>query len=207
MTATPPEPARTVFIVDDDEGVRTSLGILLDSVGYRAVGFASAREFLERYDPDQPGCLLLDIRMPEMTGMELQRELAARAIFLPVIFITGHGDVAMAVEAMKSGAFDFLQKPFGHKDLLERIGRALEADASARQALARKEELAHRHATLTPREKEVMAMIVAGQANKVIAQDLNLSERTVEIHRARVMDKMGTRSLAHLVRMALEMQR
>jgi FixJ family two-component response regulator len=138
---------------------------------------------------------------------ELQQELVARAIFLPVIFITGHGDVGMAVDAMKNGAFDFLQKPFGHKELLERIGRALEADATARLALARKEELERRHASLTPREKEVMGMIVAGQANKVIAQDLNLSERTVEIHRARVMDKMGTRSLAHLVRMALEMQR
>jgi two-component system, LuxR family, response regulator FixJ len=199
--------ARTVFIVDDDEGVRTSLGILLDSVGYQAVPFASARDFLDQYDPDRPGCLLLDIRMPDMNGMELQQELVARAIFLPVIFITGHGDVAMAVEAMKNGAFDFLQKPFGHKELLERIGRALEADATARLALARREELERRHASLTPREREVMGMIVAGQANKVIAQDLNLSERTVEIHRARVMDKMGTRSLAHLVRMALEMQR
>lgn len=199
--------SRTVYIVDDDEGVRTSLGILLDSVGYHPVTFASAREFLERYDPDQPGCLLLDIRMPEMSGMDLQRELAARAIFLPVIFITGHGDVAMAVDAMKHGAFDFLQKPFSHQELLARVAPALEADAVARQALARKEELAVRHAALTPREKEVMGMIVGGQANKVIAQDLGLSERTVEIHRARVMDKMGTRSLAHLVRMALEMQR
>lgn len=203
----PATTSRTVFIVDDDEGVRTSLGILLDSVGYRPVAFASAREFLERYDPDQPGCLLLDIRMPDMSGMDLQRELAARAIFLPVIFITGHGDVAMAVDAMKNGAFDFLQKPFGHQELLARIGPALEADADARQTLARKEELARRHAALTPREKEVMGMIVSGHANKVIAQDLGLSERTVEIHRARVMDKMGTRSLAHLVRMALEMQR
>lgn len=195
-----------VFVVDDDDGVRTSLGILLDSAGYRAVPFASAGEFLARYDPAQPGCLLLDMRMPEMTGMELLKELASRGGFLPVIFITGHGDVPMAVEAMKSGAFDFLQKPFSPKDLLERIGKALAADREAREVLSRAGELRRRHATLTPREKEVMALIVTGHANKVIAMDLGLSERTVEIHRARVMEKMATRSVAHLVRMALELE-
>jgi FixJ family two-component response regulator len=196
----------TVFVVDDDDGVRTSLGILLDTAGYRPVPFASALDFLAQYDPARPGCLLLDMRMPGMTGMELLQELARRGAFLPVIFITGHGDVPMAVEAMKAGAFDFLQKPFSPRDLLERIQRALAADAEARQVLSRTEELRGRYATLTPREKEVMGLIVAGHANKVIAMDLGLSERTVEIHRARVMEKMATRSVAHLVRMALELE-
>ncbi len=196
----------TVFVVDDDDGVRTSLGILLDSAGYRAVPFASADDFLAQYDPARPGCLLLDMRMPGMTGMELIEELARRGGFVPVIFITGHGDVPMAVEAMKAGAFDFLQKPFSPRNLLERIERALAADTEARQVLSRTEELRQRYTTLTPREKEVMALIVAGHANKVIAMDLGLSERTVEIHRARVMEKMATRSVAHLVRMALELE-
>jgi FixJ family two-component response regulator len=196
----------TVFVVDDDDGVRTSLGILLDSAGHRTAAFASAKDFLAQYDAARPGCLLLDMRMPEMTGMELLQELSGRGAFLPVIFITGHGDVPMAVEAMKAGAFDFLQKPFSPRDLLDRIERALAADHEARQVLSRVEELRQRHAALTPREKEVMALIVAGQANKVIAMDLGLSERTVEIHRARVMEKMATRSVAHLVRMALELE-
>lgn len=196
----------TVFVVDDDDGVRTSLGILLDAAGYRAIPFASATDFLAQYDPARPGVLLLDMRMPGMTGMELLQELSRGGGFLPVIFITGHGDVPMAVEAMKAGAFDFLQKPFSPRDLLERIERALAADAEARQVLSHTEELRRRHATLTPREKEVMGLIVAGHANKVIAMDLGLSERTVEIHRARVMEKMATRSVAHLVRMALELE-
>jgi two-component system, LuxR family, response regulator FixJ len=196
----------TVFVVDDDEGVRSSLGLLLESVGYHCALFASAREFLERYRPDQAGCLLLDIRMPDMSGIELQEHLAARGVFLPVIFITGHGDVPMAVQAMKNGAFDFLQKPFRDQELLDRVSRGIQSDAQARDALSKREELRRRHDTLTPREKEVMELIVAGKANKVIAFDLRLSERTVEIHRARVMEKMGTRSVAHLVRMALAMQ-
>jgi FixJ family two-component response regulator len=202
-TTTAPTGVNTVFVVDDDEGVRTSLGILLDSAGYRPMACSSAPEFLAQYDPARPGCLLLDMRMPGMNGMELLRELAGRGAFLPVIFITGHGDVPMAVEAMKGGAFDFLQKPFSQHDLLDRVSRALAADAEARQTLLLTEELRRRHATLTPREREVMALIVAGHANKVIAMDLKLSERTVEIHRARVMEKMATRSVAHLVRMAM----
>ncbi len=193
----------TVFVVDDDEGVRTSLSILLDAAGYRPVAFASASDFLAQYELASPGCLLLDMRMPGMSGMELLQELSRRGAFLPVIFITGHGDVPMAVEAMKSGAFDFLQKPFSPRDLLERIARGLTADAEARHALSLTDELRRRHSTLTPREKEVMGLIIAGNANKVIAMDLGLSERTVEIHRARVMEKMATRSVAHLVRMAL----
>lgn len=198
-----PAEVSTVFVVDDDEGVRTSLGILLDSAGYHPATFASAAEFLEQHDPVRPGCLLLDMRMPKMSGMELLQALSERGAFLPVIFITGHGDVPMAVEAMKNGAFDFLQKPFGQKDLLERVSRALTADTEAREALLLIEDLRRRYNTLTPREQEVMGLVVAGNANKVIAMDLGLSERTVEIHRARVMEKMVTRSVAHLVRMAL----
>ncbi len=200
------EEVSTVFVVDDDDGVRTSLGILLDSAGYHPATFASAAEFLGQHDPARPGCLLLDMRMPGMSGMELLQVLSEHGAFLPVIFITGHGDVPMAVEAMKNGAFDFLQKPFGQHDLLERVGRALAADAEARAALLLTEELHRRHSTLTPREREVMGLVVAGNANKVIAMDLGLSERTVEIHRARVMEKMATRSVAHLVRMALVLE-
>lgn len=202
----PAKPANTVFVVDDDDGVRTSLGILLDSADYRPVAFSSALDFLDQYDPVRPGCLLLDMRMPGMNGMQLLQELSRRGAFLPVIFISGHGDVPMAVEAMKNGAFDFLQKPFSQQDLLDRISRALAADAEARQALLLTEELRRRHDTLTPREREVMDLIVAGNANKVIAMDLKLSERTVEIHRARVMEKMATRSVAHLVRMAMALE-
>jgi FixJ family two-component response regulator len=200
------QPSGTVFIVDDDEGVRSSVTILLESSGLRARAFGAAADFLAQYDPDQPGCLLLDMRMPGMDGMELQRELVRRHALLPVIFVTGHGDVPMAVEAMKNGAFDFLQKPFGHAELLERVRRALAADAEARADAARRDEIQRRYATLTPREREVMAMIVDGRANKVIAIDLSLSERTVEIHRSRVMEKMGTRSVAHLVRLALALR-
>lgn len=206
MNSGSPTP-KTVFVVDDDEGVRTSLGILLDSAGYRCVPYPSASGFLADYDATRPGCLLLDMRMPGMSGMDLLRELSRRGGFLPVIFITGHGDVPMAVEAMKSGAFDFLQKPFSPRDLLERLERALVSDAEARHALSQTDELRRRHGTLTPREREVMALIVAGLANKVIAMDLKLSERTVEIHRARVMEKMVTRSVAHLTRMAMALER
>ncbi len=193
----------TVFVVDDDEGVCRSLQLLLDAAGHQAAAFSSAAAFLGQYDPMRPGCLLLDMQMPGMGGMELLQALAERGAFLPVIFITGHGDVPMAVEAMKNGAFDFLQKPFSEHALLDCVSRALAVDAEAREALTRTEEIRRRYGTLTPREREVMAMIVAGSANKVIAMDLHLSERTVEIHRSRVMEKMATRSIAHLVKMAL----
>jgi FixJ family two-component response regulator len=196
-------PSGTVFVVDDDEGVRSSLRILLEAAGHRAQAFASAREFLDRYQADQAGCLVLDVRMPGMDGMALQRELSQRHALLPIIFVTGHGDVPLAVEAMKNGAFDFMQKPFGPAELLERVARALAADAEARADAAQRDDILRRYAALTPREREVMAMIVDGLANKVIAIDLALSERTVEIHRSRVMEKMGTRSVAHLVRLAI----
>lgn len=202
MPAAGPQKA-TVFVVDDDAGVRDSLRILLEATGHAVRSFGSAFDFLVACDPEAPGCLLLDVNMPAMTGLELQRELGLRRIFLPVIFLTGHADVPTAVDAMKNGAFDFLQKPFGQDALLERVTRALAADHQAREALTRASEIRRREASLTPREREVMALIVRGLANKVIAQDLRLSERTVEIHRARVMEKMGSRSVAHLVRMAL----
>ncbi|MBM4197624.1 MAG: response regulator transcription factor [Gammaproteobacteria bacterium] len=208
MTESRPAPVvgdATVFVVDDDEGVRHSLAILLDTAGYRTKSFASATEFLAQYDSGRSGCLLLDMRMPGMSGMELLHALGQRGAFLPVIFITGHGDVPLAVEAMKDGAFDFLQKPFAQQDLLERVGRAIASDAEARATLGRTEEIRRRYGTLTPREREVMSMIVDGSANKVIAMDLKLSERTVEIHRSRVMEKMATRSVAHLVKMAMAM--
>ena len=195
----------TVFVVDDDEGVRRSLALLLGSVGYRVSASASARQFLNDYDPHRSGCLVLDVRMPEMSGLELQRELNQKGAALPVIFITGHGDVPMAVEAMKHGAFDFIQKPFRDQDLLDRVNRALQLDASHRAELVHRDELVRRRDSLTPREHEVMDLIVEGKANKVIAQDLSMSERTVEIHRSRVMEKMGARSVAQLVRMSIEL--
>lgn len=194
-----------VAVVDDDDGVRRSLSLLLGSMGYRVAAYPSAGKFLGEHDSNQAGCLVLDVRMPEMSGLELQRELNRRGTSLPVIFITGHGDIPMAVEAMKFGAFDFIQKPFRDQDLLDRVNQALQADAKHRSALAHRDGLLSCRKTLTPREREVMDLIVEGKPNKVIAQDLEMSERTVEIHRSRVMEKMGVRSVAQLVRMAIEL--
>lgn len=194
--------APRVFVVDDDEAVRESLEVLLRAAGHAVDSFSSADAFLAVYR-DAPGCLVLDIRMPGMSGLELQARLNERRAILPVIFITGHGDVSMAVEAMQGGAMDFLQKPFRDGELLDRIALALVRDATNRAALAGLERIRSHLASLTPREAEVMRLVVAGKANKVIASDLSLSQRTVEIHRARVMEKMGAASLAHLVRMVL----
>jgi len=199
---TPPRKP-TVFIVDDDDGMRRALALLVSTLGYEAAAFGSPREFLGQLRNDVAGCLVLDIRMPEMSGLEVQRELSSRGCMLPIIFITGHGDVPMAVQAMKAGAFEFIQKPFRDQDLLDRINDALRLDAENHADLARRADVMQRLATLTPRERQVMEMVVAGNANKVIAIDLTLSERTVEIHRAKVMEKMGARSVAHLVKMHL----
>jgi FixJ family two-component response regulator len=196
-------PTPTVFIVDDDEAVRSALRLLMKSVGHAATSFDSAQEFLARYSPQQPGCLVLDVRMPGMSGMELQQELNRRGAIIPVIFISGHGDIPMAVEAMQHGAFDFLQKPFKDQDLLDRVTRALLADATARAQLLQVEHIRALLGTLTPREREVLDMVVSGKPNKIMAADLNLSQRTVEVHRARVMEKMHARSLAQLVRMMM----
>src|SRR5215472_4337362 len=199
------QPAPTVFVVDDDEGVRNSLRFLLKSVGQQTHTLASATEFLETYKPSQPGCLVLDVRMPGMSGLELQQQLNLRGAIIPVIFITGHGDIPMAVEAMQQGAFDFLQKPFRDQDLIDRVQRALEKDRVNRAELTERGRIRERHEQLTPREREVLALVTRGKPNKVMAADLGLSQRTVEIHRARVMEKMGASSLAHLVRMVMDL--
>jgi two-component system, LuxR family, response regulator FixJ len=200
------EPAPTVFIVDDDEAVRSSLRLLFRSVGLNAAALASAPDFLAKYDPAQPGCLVLDVRMPGMSGLELQQQLNFRGAIIPVIFITGHGDVPMAVDAMQHGAFHFLQKPFRDQDLLDCIQRALEKDRLARSELAQASRIRERLESLTPREREVLSLVTAGKPNKVMAADLGLSQRTVEIHRARVMEKMAATSLAQLVRMVMDLK-
>lgn len=189
-----------VYVVDDDDAVRDSLLLLLRSIGITGKAFATATDFLDAYDPKQHGCLVTDIRMPGMSGLDLQRELKDRGAPIPVILITGHGDVPMAVEAMKDGALDFIEKPFRDQDLLDRVQQALTWDEEHRSKNLEALSIQERIATLTPRETEVMELVVQGCANKVIAQDLGVSQRTVEIHRARVMEKMGMRSLAALVR-------
>lgn len=196
----------TVFVVDDDQAVLDSLGMLLRSMKIGCQLFASAQEFLDAYQTDWQGCIVLDIRMPGMSGMELHRHLVDQHSTMPVIFVTGHGDVPMAVEAMHNGAFDFIQKPYRDQDLLDRINQALTWDEEHRSQEDRKRELMERYQSLTPREREVMECVVRGLANKVIAMDLDLSQRTVEIHRARVMEKMHARSLAELVRMSMVIQ-
>jgi len=201
MTSGQREP--TVFVVDDDEAVRNSLGMLLKSLGMPAITHRSAEEFLARYDPDQSGCIVLDVRMPGMSGPELQEELNRRGAIIPVIFITGHGDVPMAVEAMQHGAIDFLQKPFSDKDLTDRIQRAMSADRSNRALLGEKDQIRARIAMLTPRERQVLELVTLGKSSKVIAWELGVSQRTVEIHRAHVTEKMGATSIAHLVRMTI----
>ena len=196
----------TVFVVDDDESVRGSLRFLLRSASLESSAFGSAAEFLKSYDPAQPGCLVLDVRMPGMSGLELQQELNLRGAVIPVIFITGHGDIPMAVEAMQHGAHDFLQKPFRDEDLIERVRRALAKDTEARAALEEHKAIHARIESLTPREREVLALMVRGMPNKVMAHELGVSQRTVEIHRARVMEKSGASSLAELVRMVMDVE-
>ena len=194
----------TVFIVDDDDAVRGSLRLLLKSAGLPSVVLSSAQEFLDLWHPEQPGCLILDVRMPSMSGIELQTELNRRGAIIPVIFISGHGDIPMAVEAIQHGAFDFLQKPFRDQDLIDRVQRALAADGDNRRALSQRDAVRQRYESLTPREQEVLTLVTQGKANKVMAGDLGVSQRTVEIHRARVMEKMGAQSLAQLVRMVID---
>ena len=200
------ELAPTVYIIDDDTGVRTSIRVLMKSVGLPAVAFASAQEFLAGYNPMMAGCVILDIRMPGMSGMELQEALNERGAVIPVIFVTGHGDVPMAVEAMRHGAFDFLQKPFRDQDLIDRVQQALARGRETREELKEHSRIRARIATLTPREKEVLDLLTVGKANKMMAQDLGLSQRTVEIHRAHVMEKMGAKSVAQLVRMVMDLE-
>ena len=193
--------APTVFVVDDDPAIRFAMQALMDSVNLNHEIFGSADEFLASVDDDRSGCLVLDIRMPGLGGLELQQELIDRGNMLPIIFITGHGDVPMAVEAMQKGAVDFIQKPFRDQDLLDRISEAMKADKKRREARSANAEVAERVAKLTKREQEVFDLVVTGKPNKVIAYELGVSQRTVEIHRARVMEKMQARSLADLVKM------
>lgn len=196
MTNRPP----TVFVVDDDEAVRESLDALLRSVDLEVETFAGASEFLRAYTPEQPGCLVLDVRMKEMSGLELQQELRKRAINLPVIVMTGHGDVPIAVKAMKNGAFEFLEKPFSKQLLLERIQSAIERDRLQRTTDEYVQDVNSKLGQLTRREREVLSGILDGKLSKQIASELELSKKTVDIHRANLMRKMGAESVASLVR-------
>ena len=191
-----------VFIIDDDPSMRASIESLLRSVGHTAQSFASTQEFMLSERLDAPGCLVLDIRLPGRSGLEFQRELAKSDIRLPIVFITGHGDVPMSVTAMKAGAIEFLTKPFRDQDLLDAVHRGLEMDRGRRAEAAMLVELWQRFNSLTPREREVMALVAAGQLNKQIAAELDLSEITVKVHRAQVMRKMEAKSLPDLVRIA-----
>ncbi len=193
----------TVFVVDDDDAMRESLTWLIESVGLNVETYASADDFLKSYYPGRPGCVLLDVRMPGMSGLELQGHLQQQQVTVPVIMITGHGDVPMAVRAMKAGAIDFIEKPFNDEQLLESIRNALSIDDTRRDEQAFKAEIASRLAQLTPRESEVMDMVTAGKSNKEIANSLGVSAKTVEAHRAKVMEKMEAGSLAELVRLVV----
>lgn len=193
----------TIYIVDDDQAMRDSLRWLIESMDMRVVTYASAREFLESYEPTQTGCLILDVRMPEMSGLELQKQLISRGITIPIIFITAHGTVPSAVRALQSGAIDFITKPFDHNTLLGRIEQCIEKEKKLRTRRIQHDEIVRRIDLLTPREREVMQLVVEGKLNKIIAAELNISSKTVEAHRANMMDKMQADSLAELMRMVL----
>lgn len=194
---------QTVFIVDDDEAMRNSLRWLIESVGLNTETFGSANEFMQAYYPGRMGCMILDVRMPGLSGLELQDKLNSQEINIPIIVLTGHGDVPMAVRAMKSGAVDFLEKPCNDQVLLDCIQHALEKDSEQRRENSRQAEIKSHMTQLTPREHDVLQMVVAGTSNKEIAAKLGVSTRTVEVHRAKVMEKMQADSLADLVRMAM----
>ena len=189
----------TVFIVDDDPAMCNSLSWLIESVGLTVETFQSAREFMRQYNPGCNGCLVLDVRMPEMSGLELQEQLNQLGIDIPIIFITGHGDVPMAVRAIRSGATEFLTKPFNDQVLLDTINRCIKQDSEQREQRVRRERFEKRMKRLTAREYEVMKLVVKGFQNKVIANELGISPKTVELHRAKIMEKMQTKSLAELV--------
>ncbi len=189
-----------VYIVDDDEAVRDSISLLLETLSIPSETFPSANDFLDAYDDSFVGCLVLDIRMPGMNGLELQDRLEEIKAHLPIVFVTGHGDIPMAVEAMKKGAVDFIRKPFRDQELIDRIQQAFNLEAVERASRATVDDVKRHYEKLTPREEEVFERVAAGQSNKVVAIELGISERTVEIHRSHVMEKMASRTLADLVR-------
>ncbi len=197
------EAESTVFVVDDDADLRESLGWLFQSAGLRVKSYSTAQEFLTDYKPEEPGCLLLDVRMPGLSGLDLQEELRRRGVPPPIIMMTGHARVPMAVRALKGGAIDFIQKPFSDQSLLERIRQAIDLDRRTRQVRTEAAKFAALLTHLTPREREVMDLVIAGKPNKIIAADLGISPKTVEIHRGRVMEKMQVESVAELVRLDL----
>jgi FixJ family two-component response regulator len=192
----------TVFIIDDDRGMRQAVQDLVESVGLRAESFATGQEFLGRQPTSNPSCLVLDVRLPQMSGLDFQRQLTEIGMQIPIIFITAHGDVPMSVRALKSGAVEFLTKPFRDQDLLDAIQQALQRDRAAREQQADILDVHERYQTLTPREREVMALVVSGLLNKQIASEIGASEATVKIHRGNLMQKMQAESLIELVRMA-----
>src|ERR1700732_552730 len=192
----------TVFIVDDDRGMRQSIQDLVESVGLRAESFATGEEFLRRKRTNDPSCLVLDVRLPQMSGLDFQRQLAETGVQIPIIFVTAHGDVPMSVGALKSGAVEFLTKPFRDQDLLDAIQQALQRDRAAREQQSEIHELEQRYHELTAREREVMTLVVSGMLNKQIASEIGASEATVKIHRGHVMQKMQAGSIVDLVRMA-----